>query len=127
MASRFDTLMRTVGVPMLEKWFGDPAVYTDAAGDEHPVSAVFSRRQEPVGDYGERSESRWLVEVAASAVPRPTVGDTLTVAPGVLDTLIGAATLDDSVFTVRGIDHESGGDGFTWRLRVTLDTLETDA
>ena len=107
--------------------FGCPATYATADGDEIAVSAVFSRRQEPVGEYGERSESRWLAEIAASAVPAPQIGDTLAVAPGVLDALIGAATLSETVFTVRGIDTESGGDGFTWRLRVTLDELETDA
>lgn len=125
MASRFDTLMRRIGVPLLERWFGVPAVYTDADGDERTVSAMFARRQEPVGDYGERSESRWRVEVAQDAVPRPRVGDTFTVAPGVIDDLLGAATLDATIFTVRGLDHESGGDGLTWVLLLTLDETET--
>jgi hypothetical protein len=126
MASRFDTLLRRVGVPLMERWFGVPAVYTDTDGESRAVTAMFSRRQEPVGEYSERSESRWRVEVSASAVPQPRIGATFTVAPGVLDDLLGAVTLDDTVFTVRGIDSQTGGDGFTWSLLLTLDTLETD-
>lgn len=57
--------------------FGRPVLHTNADSDEATIQAVIEQEVAPVGEYGERMESRMIATLnkASSA----TVGDTITV------------------------------------------------
>jgi hypothetical protein len=74
--SFFDGVMRESVIPALETAFGIPMTHTNAEGDETPLVALLDTAWAPVGEFGERMEARWTVEMAKSAGVQ--VGDTLS-------------------------------------------------
>lgn len=65
--------------------WGRTVTHTTTAGDESPVLAVIGEETAAVGDYGERTEQRWTLELASTS--GAAVGDTFTEA--------GTVTSDD--------------------------------
>lgn len=77
-ASLFDSIMTDSAIPALETVFGVAALHTDAELDEHEVTVMLQTELAPVGEYGERMESRMTLEIAKSRAAA--IGDTFAVA-----------------------------------------------
>ncbi len=82
--SQFATLMRTVGMPAIERALGDAATYTPPytpPAEPAPVEtwAIVRTRSDLVGQYGERLEPRITAKLPRADVPRPKIGATLAV------------------------------------------------
>lgn len=71
------TTFRQVATDLLIQ-FGRPVTHTNADDDEAVIQAVIEQETAPVGDYGERMESRMTATINKAS--GATVGDTLTVA-----------------------------------------------
>jgi len=108
--SLFDTIMKESGVPAFQAVFGIPVLHTNADGDEVTITAMLDTEVAPVGEYGERMESRWTAEVAKSAGVQ--VGDTLTHAG---ETTEDDPYPDDVVWTLAQVIAD---DGYTVRFAV---------
>ena len=67
---------RSVAADLLIQ-FGRPVTHTNADDDEAVIQAVIEQETAPVGDYGERMESRMTATI--NKISGATVGDTLTV------------------------------------------------
>ena len=67
--SRADAIFRTVGIPALNRFFGDSFSYTPPGqAVATPLTGIPALEWVPVGDpYSERMEERWTLEVAADA------------------------------------------------------------
>ena len=104
--STFDDLMTDVAIPALQSVFGIAATHTDGNGTETAVTIMLTTELAPVGEYGERMESRSTLEVPVSY--GAVVGDTFTVTDGDTDTVWQAVQLlrDDGLlrtFAVRDV------------------------
>lgn len=90
--------------------YGIPATHITMDGDEVNVTVILDTATETVGEYGERKEQRWTLEIATSS--NAVVGDTFTVA--------GTVTEDDPypdevVWTAAQIIND---DGYTRKFAV---------
>lgn len=86
--------------------FGRPVLHTNSDSDEAVIQAVIESGAEPVGEYGERMESRWTATVAKAS--GATVGDTLTIAAD-------SPTDDDVVWKLSQLMDD---DGFVQRYAL---------
>lgn len=78
MQSRFDAIAQTIMIPSLLQQFGVDAIHTNADADEVAVTVILSHDVEQVGDYGERAETRWTIDIPSSS--GAAVGDTFSIA-----------------------------------------------
>ena len=62
-ASFFDTIMRDTAIPALENVFGIAATHTNSYGDEIAVTIILQSELVPTGEFGERMEMRYTVEL----------------------------------------------------------------
>jgi hypothetical protein len=76
--SLFDGIMRDAAVPALETVFGIAATRIDADDEETALTVMLQTELAPVGEYGERMESRMTLELAK--IHGAAVGDKFAVA-----------------------------------------------
>lgn len=69
------TTFRSVATDLLIQ-FGRPVTHTHGTGIGVEIQAVLEQSAEPVGEYGERVESRWTATVTKAS--GAAVGDTLS-------------------------------------------------
>lgn len=81
--SALDAALR-LELPAMLDILGVPAVHL-VAGDEVPVQVILRSELAAVGDYGERMETRWKLDILATSGAQ--VGDTFLITP--------APTVDD--------------------------------
>jgi hypothetical protein len=76
--SLFDEIMRDSAIPALEAVSGIAAIRIDADAEETALIVMPQTELAPVGEYGERMESRMTLELAKSHGAR--VGDGFAIA-----------------------------------------------
>lgn len=75
----FDAAMTATGLPALRGAFGHDATYTPAATGTPLATWVMAATDLGLaGQFGERAETRRLVEIPVSDVPEPQPGDAVT-------------------------------------------------
>lgn len=75
--SFFDSLMRDTAIPALETVFGIAATHTNADGDEIAVTIILQSELVPTGEFGERMEMRYTIELDKSLAV--SISDTFSV------------------------------------------------
>ena len=76
-ASFFDTIMRDTAIPALENVFGISATHTNSYGDEIAVTIILQSELVPTGEFGERMEMRYTIELDKALAA--SIGDTFSV------------------------------------------------
>lgn len=77
--SAFDAIMRLTGIPAIESALGVPAThYRNSDGEELSVIVVIGQEMFAVGDFGERMERRYTLEIQSASLAE--VGDQFEVA-----------------------------------------------
>lgn len=75
--SFFDSIMRDTAIPALEAAFGIAATHINSYGDEISVTIILQSELVPTGEFGERMEVRYTIELDKSMAA--SVGDTFSV------------------------------------------------
>jgi len=76
-ASFFDTIMRDTAIPALENVFGIAATHTNSYGDEIAVTIILQSELVPTGEFGERMEMRYTIELDKALAA--SIGDTFSI------------------------------------------------
>ncbi len=75
--SLFDTIMTDSAIPAIETVFGITATHTNADGDEIAVTIILQSELVPTGEFGERMEMRYTIELDKALAA--SIGDTFSV------------------------------------------------
>lgn len=75
--SRFNSIMQSTGIPVLLRTFGIAATHTNADGDEVAVTVILRQQTVAVGEYGERAELQWTLQLPSASNAR--VGQTFSI------------------------------------------------
>ena len=75
--SFFDAIMRDTAIPALENVFGIAATHTNSYGDEIAVTIILQSELVPTGEFGERMEMRYTVQLDKALAA--SIGDTFSV------------------------------------------------
>ncbi|HSA47772.1 MAG TPA: hypothetical protein P5552_14915, partial [Candidatus Competibacteraceae bacterium] len=75
--SLFDTIMTDSAISAIEAVFGIAATHTNADGDEVAVTVMLQRELLPTGEFGERMEMRYTIELDKALAA--SIGDTFSV------------------------------------------------
>lgn len=76
MSSAFDAAF-AAAIPAFFGAYGVSATHTNSESDEFAVTVILTKQTDPVGEYGERMESRTQIDVAVT--DGASVGDTWTI------------------------------------------------
>lgn len=75
--SLFDTIMTDSAIPAIETVFGIAATHTNSYGDEIAVTIILQSELAPTGEFGERMEMRYTIELDKALAA--SIGDTFSV------------------------------------------------